>query len=193
MCTIATDDPEPPSHSKRLSEPIRPVPACGNQLCPCSLPAPSAAAPQVSVTAIQESRVLVWHRDKLKLSIMEDQFLQAVFDNVLGRDVVQKLLQVRPDIEVSECFQVWYFLSLIVGQTIRKGNLNTSYVYIYIYIYIYIYCSIFIFLTHRARQINRDKIVVTPSHVYYPNACVFVVTVPVGCKLRAPRPENVIW
>ncbi|XP_043209794.1 popeye domain-containing protein 3-like [Amphibalanus amphitrite] len=49
---------------------------------------------QVSVTSLQESRVLVWHRDKLKLNIMEDQFLKAVFDNVLGRDVVQKLLQV---------------------------------------------------------------------------------------------------
>lgn len=49
---------------------------------------------QVSVTAIEESRVLLWHRDKLKLSIITDQFLQAVFDHVLGRDVVKKLLQV---------------------------------------------------------------------------------------------------
>uniref|UniRef100_A0A0A9W0V2 Blood vessel epicardial substance n=1 Tax=Lygus hesperus TaxID=30085 RepID=A0A0A9W0V2_LYGHE len=49
---------------------------------------------QVSVTAMEESRVLLWHRDKLKLSIITDQFLQAVFDHILGRDVVKKLLQV---------------------------------------------------------------------------------------------------
>lgn len=45
--------------------------------------------------AMEESRVLVWHRDKLKLSIMSDAFLQAVFDHILGRDVVHKLMQVR--------------------------------------------------------------------------------------------------
>ena len=33
---------------------------------------------------------------------MEDQFLKAVFDNVLGRDVVQKLLQVRPRETLAE-------------------------------------------------------------------------------------------
>lgn len=43
---------------------------------------------------MEESRVLVWHRDKLKLSIMSDAFLQAVFDHILGRDVVHKLMQV---------------------------------------------------------------------------------------------------
>lgn len=45
--------------------------------------------------AMEESRVLVWHRDKLKLSIMSDAFLQSVFDHILGRDVVHKLMQVR--------------------------------------------------------------------------------------------------
>ncbi|XP_054270497.1 blood vessel epicardial substance-like isoform X2 [Macrosteles quadrilineatus] len=49
---------------------------------------------QVSVTAMEDSRVLLWHRDKLKLSIITDQFLQAVFDHILGRDVVKKLMQV---------------------------------------------------------------------------------------------------
>ncbi|XP_035208156.1 blood vessel epicardial substance-like isoform X1 [Stegodyphus dumicola] len=49
---------------------------------------------QVSVTALEECRLLVWHRDKLKLSISNDQFLQAVFDNILGKDVVKKLLLV---------------------------------------------------------------------------------------------------
>lgn len=44
--------------------------------------------------AMEESRVLIWHRDKLKLSIMGDPFLQTVFDHILGRDVVKKLMQV---------------------------------------------------------------------------------------------------
>ncbi|XP_018909159.1 popeye domain-containing protein 1 isoform X2 [Bemisia tabaci] len=49
---------------------------------------------QVSITAMEDSRVLLWHRDKLKLTIITDQFLQAVFDHILGRDVVKKLMQV---------------------------------------------------------------------------------------------------
>ena len=44
--------------------------------------------------AMEESRVLIWHRDKLKLSIMTEPFLQTVFDHILGRDVVKKLMQV---------------------------------------------------------------------------------------------------
>uniref|UniRef100_A0A2M4BKH1 Putative blood vessel epicardial substance n=2 Tax=Anopheles marajoara TaxID=58244 RepID=A0A2M4BKH1_9DIPT len=48
---------------------------------------------QVSIMAMEESRVLVWHRDKLKLSIMADPFLQTVFEHILSRDVVKKLLQ----------------------------------------------------------------------------------------------------
>lgn len=43
---------------------------------------------------MEESRVLIWHRDKLRLTIITDQFLQAVFDHILGRDVVKKLMQV---------------------------------------------------------------------------------------------------
>nr|XP_014288417.1 blood vessel epicardial substance isoform X3 [Halyomorpha halys] len=57
---------------------------------------------QVSVTAMEESRVLLWHRDKLKLSIITDQFLQAVFDHVLGRDVVKKLLQVSETMSATK-------------------------------------------------------------------------------------------
>lgn len=49
---------------------------------------------KVSITAMEDSRILLWHRDKLKLSIMTDQFLQAVFDHILGRDVVKKFMQV---------------------------------------------------------------------------------------------------
>lgn len=49
---------------------------------------------QVSITAIDESKVATWHRDLLKLSILSDDFLQVVFDHILGRDVVKKLMQV---------------------------------------------------------------------------------------------------
>jgi blood vessel epicardial substance len=49
---------------------------------------------QVSITAIDESKILIWHRDKLKLSIITDEFLQIAFDHILGRDVVKKLMQV---------------------------------------------------------------------------------------------------
>lgn len=56
---------------------------------------------QVSITAMEESRILLWHRDKLKLSIIGDQFLQAIFDHILGRDVVKKLLQVSETMSAS--------------------------------------------------------------------------------------------
>ena len=49
---------------------------------------------QVSIRACEESRVMTWHRDKLKLTLDSDPFLQAVFDHILGRDVVRKLTQV---------------------------------------------------------------------------------------------------
>lgn len=49
--------------------------------------------------AMEESRVLIWHRDKLRLSIINDSFLQTVFDHILGKDVVKKLMQVT---QVSE-------------------------------------------------------------------------------------------
>ena len=49
---------------------------------------------QVSVTALEECCILAWHRDKLKLKMMEDPHLQAVLDHVVGRDVVRKLMQV---------------------------------------------------------------------------------------------------
>lgn len=55
---------------------------------------------QVSIMAMEESRVLIWHRDKLKLSIMAEPFLQTVFDHILGRDVVKKLMQVT---QVIDC------------------------------------------------------------------------------------------
>lgn len=56
---------------------------------------------QVSIMAMEESRVLIWHRDKLKLSIMAEPFLQTVFDHILGRDVVKKLMQVTQVIDCS--------------------------------------------------------------------------------------------
>ncbi|XP_076373448.1 popeye domain-containing protein 3-like isoform X2 [Tachypleus tridentatus] len=60
---------------------------------------------QVTVTALEESRLIVWHRDKLKLSICGDTFLQAVFDNILGKDVVKKLMLITETStnEISVC------------------------------------------------------------------------------------------
>lgn len=52
--------------------------------------------------AMEESKVLIWHRDKLKLSIMAEPFLQVVFDHILGRDVVKKLMQVT-QVSVKRC------------------------------------------------------------------------------------------
>lgn len=49
---------------------------------------------QVTIVSLEEARVLIWHRDKLKLSIINNHFMQAVFDHILGRDVVKKLIQV---------------------------------------------------------------------------------------------------
>lgn len=50
---------------------------------------------QVTIVSLEEARVLIWHRDKLKLSIINNHFMQAVFDHILGRDVVKKLIQVN--------------------------------------------------------------------------------------------------
>ena len=49
---------------------------------------------QVSATALEETKVLVWHRDKLKLTLMESPYLYTVFEHIIARDVVRKLAQV---------------------------------------------------------------------------------------------------
>lgn len=66
---------------------------------------------QVSIMAMEESRVLIWHRDKLKLSIMAEPFLQTVFDHILGRDVVKKLMQVTQVIDCVEMPLLLIFFS----------------------------------------------------------------------------------
>lgn len=48
----------------------------------------------MTIIAVEDSSVLVWNRDKLKLTINGDAFLPAVFDHILGKDVVNKLMQV---------------------------------------------------------------------------------------------------
>ncbi|CAG7728706.1 unnamed protein product [Allacma fusca] len=49
---------------------------------------------QVTITALEDTKLIVWHRDKLRLTIMNDEFLRIIFDHVIGRDVVRKLIQV---------------------------------------------------------------------------------------------------
>nr|XP_027204590.1 blood vessel epicardial substance-like [Dermatophagoides pteronyssinus] len=47
---------------------------------------------QVSFVALEESQLLVWNRDKLKLSISSDRYLQTILDHILGKDIVKKLM-----------------------------------------------------------------------------------------------------
>lgn len=47
---------------------------------------------QVSISALEDSQFLVWNRDKLKLTISSDRYLQTILDHVLGRDIVKKLM-----------------------------------------------------------------------------------------------------
>jgi hypothetical protein len=74
---------------------------------------------------MEESRVLIWHRDKLKLTIITDQFLQAVFDHILGRDVVKKLMQVIfmcsfcTFMLSTEMYLVWLF-PIYCGSSLRQ-------------------------------------------------------------------------
>lgn len=46
---------------------------------------------QVSIMAVQESRILIWNLDKLKSFIFKEPYLQSILDNILGKDVVKKL------------------------------------------------------------------------------------------------------
>ena len=45
---------------------------------------------QVSATTMEPCRVLVWHRDRLRLRTMADAHLSTAFDHVIGKDVVAK-------------------------------------------------------------------------------------------------------
>jgi len=53
---------------------------------------------QVTITAMEDSKLLIWHRDKLRLTIMSDEFLRTMFDHIIGRDVVRKLIQVSDSV-----------------------------------------------------------------------------------------------
>lgn len=53
---------------------------------------------QVTIVALEECRLIVWHRDKLKLIISDDIYLKTLMDSVLGRDLVKKLLFVTDTI-----------------------------------------------------------------------------------------------
>lgn len=61
---------------------------------------------QVTIVSLEEARVLIWHRDKLKLSIINNHFMQAVFDHILGRDVVKKLIQVAYDLTYCKFYLI---------------------------------------------------------------------------------------
>ena len=77
---------------------------------------------QVTVTALESSKILVWHRDLVKFCLMEEPSLQAIFDHVVGRDVVRKLMQVNNCLRTScvsshslfECFKL-----LLIGKPLN--------------------------------------------------------------------------
>ena len=69
---------------------------------------------QVSATALEETKVLVWHRDKLKLTLMETPYLFTVFEHIIARDVVRKLAQVS--------FQ--FFFGLLVFRNLTRRILT---------------------------------------------------------------------
>jgi len=50
---------------------------------------------QVTVSAVEESRILVWRRAALDKFLKKESFLQAVFHNLIGRDITSKLYQVQ--------------------------------------------------------------------------------------------------
>ena len=56
---------------------------------------------QVTVTALEPGTLLTWHRDRVKFCLMEEPRLQAIFDHVVARDVVKKLMQVRGTFAVA--------------------------------------------------------------------------------------------
>lgn len=47
-----------------------------------------------TIKAMEPTKIMTWHRDKLKLCIADNDYLKAVLDNILGKDVVKKLQQV---------------------------------------------------------------------------------------------------
>lgn len=62
---------------------------------------------------------MVWHRDKLKLTLMERPYLSTVFEHIIARDVVRKLAQVREKIttkkKMNEEFLFFIFFRLTMG------------------------------------------------------------------------------
>lgn len=61
---------------------------------------------QISATALEETKVLVWHRDKLKLILMKNPYLHTVFEHIIARDVVRKLTQVTKQIVSKLEFEI---------------------------------------------------------------------------------------
>ncbi len=84
---------------------------------------------QVSIIALEESRLLVWNRDKLKLTISNDNYLQSVLDNILGRDVVKKLLLVtdsmgNQQLSASERSKLIVPSQRAIDQLVKRSPIN---------------------------------------------------------------------
>ena len=47
------------------------------------------------MTAVEESRLLIWNRNALDKFLKKEAFIQAVFLNLIGKDITSKLYQVQ--------------------------------------------------------------------------------------------------
>ena len=54
----------------------------------------SAGLFQVSIGALEDSRLLVWPAEQLQQYLKSKPFLTAVFTNLVGKDITTKLYQV---------------------------------------------------------------------------------------------------
>ncbi len=83
---------------------------------------------QVSIVALEESQLLVWNRDKLKLSISSDRYLQIILDHILGRDIVKKLMlsldidSANMSSEKTKLIQTNFPMDQIISLNTIQGN-----------------------------------------------------------------------
>lgn len=88
---------------------------------------------QVTMVALEDSQMLVWNRDKLKLSISNDRYLQTMLEHILAKDILKKLM-LSLDIETHSATEKtkliaanYYPLNTTRGKFIVFWNPNFHY------------------------------------------------------------------
>lgn len=90
---------------------------------------------QVTMVALEDSQMLVWNRDKLKLSISNDRYLQTMLEHILAKDILKKLM-LSLDIETHSATEKTKLIaSNYYPMTTNNGKL-------------------FLFLKHKSNQNN---------------------------------------